>query len=198
MYGHRHIDVYKLARSCIDICVWKEETENYDRIIFSLAATECLLLLSLEHLVAVLLCQIQPYPSPLQGSLHFLLYTHLGSHFPVLPPSVLFCHSTLCPTYVALFCYSPPKAFFHVTLLPGNTACPGKQISPSLRIPPRLPGQTHQTRSAAPHLSKLPPHMRGDFRVICVVCSDQRYLMYDLWHLYILPGQFIHFMAPSQ
>lgn len=100
MYGHRHIDVYKLARSCIDICVWKEETENYDRIIFSLAATECLLLLSLEHLVGLLLCQIQPYPSPLQGSLHFLLYTHLGSHLPVLPPSLLFCHSTLCPTYV--------------------------------------------------------------------------------------------------
>lgn len=117
---------------------------------------------------------------------YFHLYTRLGSHFPILSPpytSILFCHWILCPANIAPFCYLPPRPFFCVALLPGNTAIPETQISPSMQIPPSLIGQVHQTRSAAPHLCELPLHMQGAFGVICVVCSDQRFLMYDLRHL---------------
>lgn len=99
---------------------------------------------------------------------------------------------TLCPSALLLL-----KLFPYCSSA-WKYSLPWKANLSSRQIPPSLPGQSHQTRSAALNLSKLPLHMQGAFRVICIVCSDQRSLMYDLWHLYILPRQFIHFMAHLQ
>lgn len=184
MYRHRHIHVYKLSRSCLDICVWREK---------GLKITAELYFPCLLHSVhrfflwSTLL---------LSFSIKFSLFLLLSrAHFPVLPPSynsILFCHQILCPTYTAPFCFSPPKTISHVAPLPGNTSW---KANPACRS---HQAQTHRTTSAAPHPPRLPLHTQGALRVICGVCSNQRRLMYDLWHLYILPGHFIHFMARSQ
>lgn len=179
MYRHRHIDVYELAHSCIHIVFGGKR----EKIFFFLTCYNA-------------------YFAPFFGSPHrfhflqnldFLFYllglstctsiSSFGFPFPctpsllhlsfILPPKLVSCvhHTLLLPS------------FFHAALLLGNTPCPGKQISPGTQVIPILPGQTHQTRSAAPRLSELPLHMQGAFRVNGVVCSDQRYLMYDLWCL---------------